>query len=137
MLAPRLFVHFMKERNSLKYLVAFSFQMCFGLVRSMCCIVSSRKPLCLCARVTRTHACLWSRLPAQGPGWMLFPLRTWERTLAAALPSRPVSAEAGTPWPNLALCSVLLVMSIRPAVSDLSVFKLNLAESHLMAILCS
>lgn len=100
MLAPRLCVHFMKERNSLKYLVAFSFQMCFWFVRSMCYMVSSRKPFCLCARVMRTHACLWSCLPAQGPGWMLFLLRTWERTLAAALPSRPVSAVAGTPWPK-------------------------------------
>ena len=68
MLAPHLCVHFMKERNSLKYLVAFAFQMRFGLVRSMCCMVSSRKPLaCVRKLQEHTHVSGATRLPgAQG-----------------------------------------------------------------------
>lgn len=48
----------------------------------------------------RTYACLWSHPPARGPGWALLLLGTWEHMPAAPLPSHPVSAEAGTPWPK-------------------------------------
>lgn len=133
---PRICVHFMKERNSLKYSVEFSFHMCFGLARSMCCMVSSRKPLaCVHELREHTHVSWATRLPgAQGGRSYLEPGNTRQQQPCHPAPSVQKQALPGL---NLSLWSVLLVMSIRPAVSELSVFKLNLAESHLMGILCS
>lgn len=121
----------MKERNSLKYLVAFAFQMCFGLVRSMCCVVSSRKPLaCVHKLQEHTHVSGATRLRgAQGGcSFYLEPGNTrWQQ------PCHPTPSVQKQVLPGLNLS----LMSIRPVVLELSVFKLNLAESHLMGILCS
>lgn len=115
----------------------FHFICVFGLaLRSMCCMVSSWKPLA-CAWVMRTCACLWSHPPARGPGWRSHLLGTWEHMPAAPLPSHPVSAEAGTPWLNLSLWSVLLVMSIRRQFRAVS-FQAKFMNPRLIReILCS